>query len=221
MFWVLHMSQLFCIEKNFLLSCFHKMNFPVFPLNGAILFPNTNLPLNIFEDRYIDMIDYALSHNRLIGMIQTKKNNDLYTIGCLGKITSFTETSDRKYQINLEGLNRFKVKKILSNQHKSTIIDGEELSYNSNFKKKTPELSTKLLSNFKNYLNIKKIEFNTSEFENLDALNLAKIICVISPLDHLTKQMLLEFNNSDDLCENLISVLEIEINNFGKSSKIN
>jgi Lon protease-like protein len=55
----------------------------------------------------------------------------------------------------------------------------------------------------------------------LDALNLAKIICVISPLDHLTKQMLLEFNNSDDLCENLISVLEIEINNFGKSSKIN
>ena len=197
------------------------MNFPIFPLNGAILFPNTNLPLNIFEDRYVDMIDYALSHNRLIGMIQTKKNNDLYTIGCLGKITSFTETSDRKYQINLEGLNRFKVKKILSNQHKFTIIDGEELSYNSNFKKKTPELSTKLLSNFKNYLNIKKIEFNTSEFENLDALNLAKIICVISPLDHLTKQMLLELDASDDLCENLISVLEIEVNSFGKSSKIN
>ena len=49
------------------------MNFPVFPLNGAILFPNTNLPLNIFEDRYIDMVDYALSHSRLIGMIQTKK----------------------------------------------------------------------------------------------------------------------------------------------------
>ena len=50
------------------------MNFPVFPLNGAILFPNTNLPLNIFEDRYIDMVDYALSNNRLIGMIQTRKN---------------------------------------------------------------------------------------------------------------------------------------------------
>ena len=54
------------------------MNFPVFPLNGAILFPNTNLPLNIFEDRYIDMVDYALSHNRLIGMIQTRKNKDLF-----------------------------------------------------------------------------------------------------------------------------------------------
>ena len=197
------------------------MNFPVFPLNGAILFPNTNLPLNIFEDRYIDMVDYALSHSRLIGMIQTKKNKDLFTIGCLGKITNFTETSDGRYQINLEGINRFKVKKVLETKHKFIMIDGQELDYNSNFKKQTSELSTKLLSNFKNYLNIKKIEFNTSEFESLDALNLAKIICVISPLDHLTKQMLLEFNTSDELCETLISVLEIEINNFGKSSKIN
>ena len=197
------------------------MNFPVFPLNGAILFPNTNLPLNIFEDRYIDMIDYALSHNRLIGMIQTKKNKDLFSIGCLGKITNFTETSDRRYQINLEGIRRYKVKKILDTKHKFIIIDGEELNYNSNFKKQTSKLSAKLLSNFKNYLDVKKIEFNTSEFESLDALNLAKIICVISPLDHLTKQMLLEFNTSDELCENLISVLEIEVNNFGKSLKIN
>ena len=77
------------------------------------------------------------------------------------------------------------------------------------------------MSSFKNYLDIKKIDFNTSEFESLDVLNLAKIICVISPLDYLTKQMLLEFDRSDDLCENLISVLEIEINNFNKNLKIN
>ena len=197
------------------------MIFPVFPLNGAILFPNTNLPLNIFEKRYIDMVNYALSHNRLIGMIQTKEDKGLFDIGCLGKITNFSETPDGRYQINLEGINRFKVKKIIDSKKKFIIIDGEEIDYNNNFKKKTSELSNKLLSNFKNYLNIKKIEFNTSEFESLDALNLAKIICVISPLDHLTKQMLLEFNASDELCENLISVLEIEINNFGKSSKIN
>ena len=197
------------------------MNFPIFPLNGAILFPNTNLPLNIFEDRYIDMVDYALSNKRLVGMIQTKKNKDFFNIGCLGKITNFTETSDRRYQINLEGISRFKVKKILNNKHKFTIIEGEELNYNSNFRKKTSTLSDRLLSNFKNYLDIRKIEFNTSEFETLDALSLAKIICVISPLDYLTKQMLLEFDGSDDLCENLISVLEIEIKNFGKSSKIN
>ncbi|MDC1184964.1 LON peptidase substrate-binding domain-containing protein [Alphaproteobacteria bacterium] len=197
------------------------MKFPIFPLNGAILFPNTNLPLNIFEDRYIKMVDYALSHSRLIGMIQTKKNNDFFSVGCLGKITNFTENSDGRYQINLEGLNRFKVKKIVNTKNKFIIVEGEELNYNSTFKKQTSTLSSKLLSNFKNYLDIKKIEFNTSEFESLDTLNLARIICVISPLDHLTKQMLLEFDGSDDLCENLISVLEIEINNFGKSSKIN
>ena len=221
MSWALIMSQLFYIEKNFQVLCSLNMNFPVFPLNGAILFPNTNLPLNIFEDRYIDMVDYALSHSRLIGMIQTKANKDLFKIGCLGRITNFTETSDGMYQINLEGINRFKINKILDNKHKFIMIDGEELDFNNNFKRKTSDLSIKLLSNFKNYLNIKKIEFNTSEFENLDTQNLAKIICVISPLDYLTKQMLLEFNGSDELCENLISVLEIEINNFGKSSKIN
>ena len=215
------MNQLFYIEKNFLVLCLPKMKFPIFPLNGAILFPNTNLPLNIFEDRYIEMVDYALSNDRLIGMIQTNKNNDFFNVGCLGKITNFTETTDRRYQINLEGISRFKVKKILNNKDKFIIIDGEKLSYNSNFKKQTSSIGNKLLSNFKNYLNIKKIKFNTSEFESLDTLNLAKIICVISPLDHLTKQMLLEFNASDELCENLISVLEIEINNFGKSSKIN
>ena len=215
------MNQLFYIEKNFLVLCLPKMKFPIFPLNGAILFPNTNLPLNIFEDRYIKMVDYALSNDRLIGMIQTNKNNDFFNVGCLGKITNFTETTDRRYQINLECISRFKVKKILNNKDKFIIIDGEKLSYNSNFKKQTSSIGNKLLSNFKNYLNIKKIKFNTSEFESLDTLNLAKIICVISPLDHLTKQMLLEFNGSDELCENLISVLEIEINNFGKSSKIN
>ena len=197
------------------------MRFPVFPLNGAILFPKTNLPLNIFEERYVQMVDYALSNNRLIGMIQKKENKELFNIGCLGKITNFTETSDGRYQINLEGLNRFKIKKIIQTDYKFIIIDGENLNYNSNFTKETTSLTQKLLSSFKNYLTVKKIKFNTSEFENLDALSLAKIICVISPLDYLTKQMLLEFDTSDDLCENLLSVLEIEINNTDNNSKIN
>ena len=197
------------------------MKFPIFPLNGAILFPNTNLPLNIFEEKYIRMVDYALSHRRLIGMIQTKKNKEFFNVGCLGKITNFTETTDGRYQINLEGINRFKVKNILEDGNRFITVEGEELKYNSNFKKQRAIIGDKLLSSFKNYLRIKKIELNTSEFESLDTLNLAKIICVISPLDYLTKQMLLEFDSSDDLCENLISVLKIEISNIGKNTKIN
>ncbi len=197
------------------------MKFPIFPLNGAILFPNTNLPLNIFEEKYIRMVDYALSHRRLIGMIQTKKNKEFFNVGCLGKITNFTETTDGRYQINLEGINRFKVKNIIEDDNRFITVEGEELKYNSNFKKQRAIIGDKLLSSFKNYLRIKKIELNTSEFESLDTLNLAKIICVISPLDYLTKQMLLEFDSSDDLCENLISVLKIEISNIGKNTKIN
>ena len=87
------------------------MRFPIFPLNGAILFPGTNLPLNIFEKKYIQMVDYAFSNNRLIGMIQIKENKNFFKIGCLGKITNFTETQDGRYQINLEGLHRFRLKK--------------------------------------------------------------------------------------------------------------
>jgi len=197
------------------------MKFPVFPLNGAVLFPNTNLPLNIFESRYIDMVDYALSNNRLIGMIQTQSNKDFFKIGCLGKITNFTETQDGRYQINLEGVERFKINKLVNDSYKFTIVDGENVNFYKKFDPNKDLSAKKILQSFKSYLIAKNIKFDTSEFENLNALNLAKIICVISPLDYLTKQMLLEFNTAKEFCENLISVLEIEINNSQNSSKIN
>lgn len=197
------------------------MKFPVFPLNGAILFPGTNLPLNIFEEKYIQMVDFALSNNRLIGMIQTKENNEFFKIGCLGKITNFTETQNGGYQINLEGLNRFKYKHILKTDYKFILIEAESVNYKRKLNIKNSSLNQKIFSSFKNFLNIKKIKFDTSEFEKLDTLSLAKIICVISPLDNLVKQMLLEFDNEDDLCSSLLSVLEIEINNKENNFKIN
>jgi len=197
------------------------MQFPVFPLNGAILFPGTNLPLNIFEERYIKMVDYALSNDRLIGMIQTKKNKKIFDVGCLGKITNFSETSDGRYQINLEGINRYKIKKIINNKYDFITINGKILDYNNNVIKKSISLNKKLLLSFKNFIDFKKINFSTSELSALDTLSLVKIICVISPLDYLIKQMMLEFNNVDELCENLLSVLEIEINNKNNSLKVN
>lgn len=197
------------------------MIFPVFPLNGAILFPSTNLPLNIFEERYIQMVDYALSNNRLIGMIQTTKNDDFFKIGCLGKITSFTETQDGRYQINLEGLYCFNLKKILKNDFKFITIDAEPIKIKQDLETSDSDLNTKLLSSFKNFLNAKKINFNTTEFEGLNTLNLAKIICMICPLDHLIKQMLLEFDSEKDFCKNVLSVLEIEMKNTENSLKMN
>ena len=198
------------------------MKFPVFPLNGAILFPGTNLPLNIFEQRYIKMVDYALSNNRLIGMIQSRENNSFFNIGCLGKITNFTETSDGRYQINLEGISRFKYIKTIKTKHKFITIEAEELIYKKNRKKNNVNsLNNNLMLSFKKFLEAKKIKFNTKEFEGLNTINLAKIICVIAPLDYLIKQMLLEFNSEDELCINLISVLDVEINNKENNHKIN
>ena len=195
------------------------MNFPVFPLNGAVLFPNTNLPLNIFEERYIDMVDYALSKDRVIGMIQKNTNNEFFNIGCIGKITSFLENEDGKYQINLQGLSRFFFKKIIENDYKFITIEAEMIK-SSNVVKNNQETNKKLLSIFKKFLEEKKLNFNISDFDNLNSISLSKIITIISPLDFLIKQMLLE-TNENDLCKKLISVLEIEIRDSQKDLKIN
>ena len=92
---------------------------PVFPLSNFIIFPRTTVPLNIFEPRYIDMIDDAMKSNRIIGVVQPKKSNQnipmLYNIGCAGKITSFNETNDGNYLIVLVGIGRFKIIEELKN----------------------------------------------------------------------------------------------------------
>ena len=88
-----------------------KTLLPIFPLNGAILFPETNLPINIFEERYIKMIDFALGKDKIIGMIQTKDNGNLYRVGCIGRINSFNETDDGRYIVNLTGKNYFSILK--------------------------------------------------------------------------------------------------------------
>ena len=95
---------------------------PVFPLSNFIIFPKTSVPLNIFEPRYIEMINDSMKANKLIGMIQPKSINDekssipsLHKIGCLGKITSFKETEDGRYLIVLNGISRFKTVKEIEN----------------------------------------------------------------------------------------------------------
>ena len=76
-------------KKTITINVLLKWNYQFFPLNGAVLFPGASLPLNIFEKRYLEMIDYSLARERLIGMIQTKDNDDLYNVGCIGMIHSF------------------------------------------------------------------------------------------------------------------------------------
>ena len=90
---------------------------PVFPLSGIIYFPNTNLPLNIFEQRYLDLVNDAYNKDKLMGMIQSRKNEDrVYDVGCLGKISDFQKSRDGRIMINLTGVSRFKILKEISNK---------------------------------------------------------------------------------------------------------
>ena len=125
----------------------------IFPLSNFIIFPNTTVPLNIFESRYIEMIKDSMKTNQMIGLVQPKTNSnnsilDLHEVGCLGKITNFRDTSDGRYLIDLKGLMRFKIiKEIKSNKLYRTFEVG--------------------FDNYKNDLNIKKNELKFSELESI------------------------------------------------------
>jgi len=190
------------------------MYIPIFPLNGAVLFPRTNLPLNIFEDRYIAMVDYALSKDRLIGMIQSKNTGELFNIGCVGKIISFNETNDGRYLINLEGINCFIIKKEIAKQYNFRIVDAMILENNDkkNHKLKS-ELKNKILDSFKRYIKEKNININLNEITDIQTEQLAKFIAMVSPFDDIDKQMLLEITETEEFCEKLLSILEIDTAN--------
>ena len=89
---------------------------PIFPLSGVIFFPKTNLPLNIFEPRYLNLVSDCIKTNQYMGMIQSKKNaSDVYSVGCLGKITEYKKTKDGRMLVNLSGVSRFEIKLEINN----------------------------------------------------------------------------------------------------------
>ena len=205
------MRLLFDIEKNFHKLCFRNMEIPIFPLNGAVLFPGTSLPLNIFEERYIEMIDYALSKERCVGMIQTDEKNNLYNIGCIGKIHSFSETSDGRYLISLQGTKCFKVKKELEKIHKFRLVEAEILDFEEDKNSIDEKQKNNLLEKYREYIKVKKINLNLEEIQNIDFNQIIKFIAMISPFSDIEKQVLLETKNLSDFYKKLQSILELEI----------
>ena len=196
------------------------MKIPIFPLNGAIMFPNTNLPLNIFEERYIDMVDYSLSHNKIIGMIQHKANNELYDIGCYGKITAFNETADKRYIINLEGKDCFRIIREVSSGFKFRLCEIEVFKdYNNN--KLNDELKIELINFYKKYNKIKNINLGFNEVSQLNIIDLLKFIVMVSPFDTNIKQLCLEIKSNTELYESVLSALKIELASSQKNISIN
>ena len=173
---------------------------PIFPLKGVVMFPDTYLPLNIFEPRYLKMIDHAISNeNRLIGMIQPKNSNEseekslFYRVGCAGKIIKFEETENNTYLITLKGLSRFNLlsEKTNHKNFREANIDWENFSKDMNKNVKSTDLSI-LKTTLKKYFKSKKIRVNTDAIDTFTDYNFVDQITMICPLENNEKQLLLE-----------------------------
>ncbi len=201
---------------------------PVFPLSNFIIFPETTVPLNIFEPRYIQMIDDCMKTHRMIGMIQPKKTGDLkkpdlFDVGCLGKITSFNETEDGRYLIVLNGVSRFKIiNEITSNkQYRVCNVNYEKFSTDSDNLKEKIEFSNLeiILKDLKNLFSKKGYAINWSELKKQDLYNTINTLAMASPISLEEKQTLLESSNINDRKTKLEKILKTYIlDDFGNST---
>ena len=180
---------------------------PVFPLSNFIIFPKTSVPLNIFEQRYIDMINDSMKSNKLIGMIQPKtiksledtKIPVLHNIGCLGKITSFKETEDGRYLIELKGLIRFEIiKEIISNKkYREFEINFNNYSHDLDEKKENLKFSDLelIFKDLKTLFEKKGFIINWRALEKQSLDEIINALAMTSPFSLEEKQVLLEAKN--------------------------
>ena len=186
---------------------------PVFPLSGVIYFPRTNLPLNIFEERYLDLVNDSFRNDKLMGMVQSKKENSLvYKVGCLGKISDYQETSDGRVLINLTGITRFEIKKEISNKKKYREF---EVDYGKFYKDlMMPEKidiaydKFNFIDKVKNFFEKNGLMINWKEFEKLDELQKVNTLSMIAPISNEEKQKLLETVSLNEKTKTLLNIIE-------------
>ena len=179
---------------------------PVFPLSNFIIFPKTAVPLNIFEPRYIDMINDSMKSNKLIGMIQPKtlknlmnKIPELHQIGCLGKITTFQETDDGRYLIELKGIIRFEIiEEVLSNK-KYRECEVNFKNYYQDLDNQKEELKFSdlelIFKDLKNLFEKKGYVINWKALEKQSLDETINALAMASPFSLEEKQILLETKN--------------------------
>ena len=181
---------------------------PIFPLNGVIYFPKTNLPLNIFEQRYLNLINDAYGKNKLMGMIQEKKNNDVYSIGCLGKISDYQKSKDGRILINLTGISRFKILKEISNNKLYREFEVDYKNFSEDINPNYHEINTrKLMTMSKTFFEKNGLLINWREFEKLDQIQKINTLAMIAPLTNEEKQKLLETVSLDSKVKTLESII--------------
>jgi Lon protease-like protein len=178
---------------------------PVFPLSNFIIFPKTTVPLNIFEPRYIDMINDSMKSNKLIGMIQPKKIIDeyippvLHKIGCLGKITSFKETEDGRYMIELKGLIRFNIIKEINSKKKYREYEVNFNGFHNDLDEKKELIKFSdlelIFKDLKSLFEKRGFIINWKELEKQSLDETINALAMASPFSLEEKQVLLEAEN--------------------------
>ena len=192
---------------------------PVFPLQGALLLPGTRLPLNIFEPRYLAMIDDALAGHRTVGMIQPKvpeqtvasDHPPLHGIGCAGRIVSFEETGDGRYLIGLRGLCRFDVAEELAlhngyRRSGPTTARGPAISGRRKRRHRSRETGRAL----KAYLAARQLGADWEAIDKTSTGELISIVAMVCPFSPLEKQALLQSRTLTERAETIISMLTMD-----------
>ena len=200
---------------------------PVFPLSNFIIFPRTTVPLNIFEPRYIDMIDDAMKSNRIIGMVQPKNSDQdipvLYNIGCAGKITSFNETNDGRYLIVLDGISRFKIIEELKNDKLYRECSVSFDNFSNDFEENKEEIKFSdlelIFKDIKSLFIKEGYVVNWKDFEKQDLNQTINTLAMASPFSLEEKQILLETINLNERKKKLEEILSTyAVDNFSNKT---
>ena len=177
---------------------------PIFPLSNFIIFPNTTVPLNIFEPRYVEMINDSMKTNKFIGLIQPKKNNtnsipDLHEIGCLGKIINFKQGDNSNFLIEIKGVARFKtIKEIKSNKkYREYEVDFKNFYHDLNIEKEELKFTDLelIFKDLKSLFEKKGYIINWKSLEKQDLNESINALAMASPFSLEEKQILLESQN--------------------------
>jgi uncharacterized protein len=191
---------------------------PVFPLTGALLFPRGQMPLNIFEPRYLNMIDDALAGNRLIGMIQPDGSGDpekpgLSRVGCVGKMTAFAETDDGRYLITLTGVCRFVVAREYQAPTPYRQVTPDWTSFADDLKiPRSLEGFDRgpLLDALRSYLDRNNLNADWSSIGEAQAEPLVNALSALCPFVPIEKQALLEASTIDERRDVLIALMNMD-----------
>ena len=184
---------------------------PIFPLDNVLLLPFGKLPLNIFEERYINMVLDSLKSHRMIGIIQPKNNNnELFMMGCIGKITSYIETPDYRLVLNLEGICRF----ILNERDLTSKGYYQGNIETNNFLEDLNEIEPMLdrnilIQKYTNFFKIKKLAIDKELLAETSNLQLLSTLAMLAPFNKIDKQAILESPTVKDRINTINSILDL------------